>query len=148
VNTSILVGSIALVLAGVLAAGQALWKTRHGQITSVRLQPAGAGVQLDQTVVRVAEEATRAIPPFVTTLATMVARGPGAPGKGVAPAAYRAQVEEAASEIDGLEMKAAVHSAELGAAAPEATVLGVQAAIPAGAALVESADGHGRLGQG
>ncbi len=46
-----------------LAAGQALWKTRHGQITSIRLQPTGAGVQLDQTVVRVTDEATRAIPP-------------------------------------------------------------------------------------
>ena len=46
-----------------LAAGQELWRTRHGQVTSIRLQPQTAGISLDDIASRLAAEVTRAIPP-------------------------------------------------------------------------------------
>ncbi len=46
-----------------LAAGQELWRTRHGQVTSIRLQPQTAGIALDDIASRLAAEVTRAVPP-------------------------------------------------------------------------------------
>ncbi|MGE5836744.1 MAG: ABC transporter permease, partial [Acidobacteriota bacterium] len=46
-----------------LAAGQSLWRTRHGQLTSIRLQPETAGVNLDDVAVNLSREVTRTIAP-------------------------------------------------------------------------------------
>ncbi|HYN06676.1 MAG TPA: FtsX-like permease family protein [Vicinamibacterales bacterium] len=47
-----------------IEAGQALWGTRHGQLTSMRLRPAKVGAALDSDVAsRLAVEITREIPP-------------------------------------------------------------------------------------
>ena len=46
-----------------LAAGQSLWRTRHGQLTSIRLRPKSADLRVDEGTGRLAAEVTRAIPP-------------------------------------------------------------------------------------
>jgi ABC-type antimicrobial peptide transport system permease subunit len=47
-----------------LARGQALWQSRHGRVTSLRLQPVAAGENPAAIAARVREAATRAIDPF------------------------------------------------------------------------------------
>ena len=46
-----------------LAAGQALWKTRHGQLTSIRLQPKTARTAVNELAGQLTAEVTRAVAP-------------------------------------------------------------------------------------
>jgi len=46
-----------------LAAGQSLWRTRHGQLTSIRLQPQTAGVNLDDAATNLSREVARTVAP-------------------------------------------------------------------------------------
>jgi putative ABC transport system permease protein len=46
-----------------LAAGQSLWRTRHGQMTSIRLQPETTAVNLDDVAMNLSREVTRTIAP-------------------------------------------------------------------------------------
>ena len=46
-----------------LAAGQASWRTRHGQLTSIRLQPSTKGAAVSELVSQLAADVTRALPP-------------------------------------------------------------------------------------
>jgi hypothetical protein len=46
-----------------LAAGQALWRTRHGQLTSIRLQPKAGGAPVDEIARTLAADVIRAIAP-------------------------------------------------------------------------------------
>jgi hypothetical protein len=46
-----------------LAAGQALWRSRHGQLTSIRLQPKAGGAPVDEIARTLAADVIRAIAP-------------------------------------------------------------------------------------
>jgi putative ABC transport system permease protein len=46
-----------------LLAGQALWRTRHGQLTSIRLQSDAPGVNLADVATRLSRDVTRAVAP-------------------------------------------------------------------------------------
>jgi hypothetical protein len=47
-----------------LGVGQQLWRTRHGQLTSVRLRPAAPGADLDAIAARVRRATVRALDPM------------------------------------------------------------------------------------